>query len=49
VFAARCPFAIDACAVQPDLEPVANAGGDPWTAACHRQQEWPALARDRKK
>jgi oligopeptide/dipeptide ABC transporter ATP-binding protein len=52
VFAARCPFAIDACAVQPDLEPVAgpaaNAGGDPWTAACHRRQEWPALARDRK-
>src|ERR1700736_2115973 len=24
VFAARCPFAIDACAVQPPLEPVAD-------------------------
>ena len=26
VFAARCPFAVDACAVQPPLEPVAEAG-----------------------
>jgi oligopeptide/dipeptide ABC transporter ATP-binding protein len=49
VFAARCPFAIDPCAVQPDLEPVTSADGGQWSAACHRQQEWPALARDRQK
>src|ERR1700678_1028265 len=30
VFAARCPFAIDACAVQPALEPVAEAGRGQW-------------------
>jgi oligopeptide/dipeptide ABC transporter ATP-binding protein len=47
VFAARCPFAVDACAVQPDLEPAGNADGGHWSAACHRQQEWPALARER--
>jgi oligopeptide/dipeptide ABC transporter ATP-binding protein len=47
VFAARCPFAIDACAVQPRLEPVAEAGGGHWSAACHRREEWPALARER--
>jgi oligopeptide/dipeptide ABC transporter ATP-binding protein len=47
VFAARCPFAIDACAVQPPLEPVAGAGQGHWSAACHRHQEWPALARER--
>jgi oligopeptide/dipeptide ABC transporter ATP-binding protein len=67
VFAARCPFAVDApgaCAVQPQLEPAADPGGARpvpylteearpatgsrrWTAACHRQAEWPALARDR--
>ena len=29
VFAARCPFAIDVCAVQPALEPVAEADGGP--------------------
>jgi oligopeptide/dipeptide ABC transporter ATP-binding protein len=44
VFAARCPFAIDACAEQPPLEEVA----DRWTAACHRHQEWTPLARARK-
>jgi oligopeptide/dipeptide ABC transporter ATP-binding protein len=43
VFAARCPFAADACAQQPALETV----GDQWTAACHRHAEWAALARDR--
>jgi oligopeptide/dipeptide ABC transporter ATP-binding protein len=47
VFAARCPFAIDACAVQPELGPVAAADGGPWSAACHRREEWPALARGR--
>ena len=45
VFAARCPFAIDACAVQPALEPVPAPGH--WNAACHRHEEWPALARER--
>jgi oligopeptide/dipeptide ABC transporter ATP-binding protein len=43
VFAARCPFAIDACAQQPPLETVAPG----WTAACHRHEEWPALAGER--
>ena len=47
VFAARCPFAIDACEVQPELGPVAAADGGPWSAACHRREEWPALARGR--
>ena len=47
VFAARCPFAIESCAVQPALEPVAEASGGRWSAACRRQREWPALARDR--
>lgn len=44
VFAARCPFAIDACAVQPPLEPVADQAADRWSAACHRHEEWPDLA-----
>ncbi|MGH3252061.1 MAG: ABC transporter ATP-binding protein [Trebonia sp.] len=44
VFAARCPFAVDACAVQPPLAPVADRTGDRWSAACRRQEEWPALA-----
>jgi oligopeptide/dipeptide ABC transporter ATP-binding protein len=43
VFTARCPFAADACAAQPALETV----GDRWTSACHRHEEWAALARDR--
>jgi oligopeptide/dipeptide ABC transporter ATP-binding protein len=47
VFAARCPFAIGACAVQPPLEPVADPSGDRWSAACVRHAEWPALARER--
>ena len=47
VFAARCPFAVDACAVQPPLEPVAEAGADRWSAACHRRDQWQALARER--
>ena len=56
VFAARCPFAIDACAVQPPLAPVpgavvagpaARGGAGHWTVACHRQGAWQALARDR--
>jgi oligopeptide/dipeptide ABC transporter ATP-binding protein len=43
VFAARCPFAIAACAVQPALEVVEGR----WSVACHRYQEWAALAQDR--
>jgi oligopeptide/dipeptide ABC transporter ATP-binding protein len=43
VFAARCPFATDACAAQPALAEV----GDRWSAACHRHAEWKALAGDR--
>jgi oligopeptide/dipeptide ABC transporter ATP-binding protein len=40
VFAARCPFAIDVCSVQPQLE----TAGDRRTVACHRQGEWEPLA-----
>ena len=47
VFAARCPFAVDACAVQPALQPIAGQEGDGWSAACRRHEEWPALARAR--
>jgi oligopeptide/dipeptide ABC transporter ATP-binding protein len=47
VFAARCPFAVDACAVQPPLVPVAEAAADHWSAACHRHDQWQALARER--
>jgi oligopeptide/dipeptide ABC transporter ATP-binding protein len=47
VFAARCPFAIAACAVQPALDPVADPPADRWSAACHRREQWPALARAR--
>ena len=47
VFAARCPFAIEACAVQPPLEPVAGQAAGRWIAACHRHEEWPALASER--
>jgi oligopeptide/dipeptide ABC transporter ATP-binding protein len=42
VFRARCRFAIDACAAAPPLEMAAPR----WEVACHRQAEWPALARD---
>jgi oligopeptide/dipeptide ABC transporter ATP-binding protein len=44
VFAARCPFAVSACAEQPTLEAV----GEGWTAACRRHEEWPALAGARR-
>ena len=47
VFAARCPFAVAACAVQPPLEPIADQAGERWSAACHRHEEWPDLARAR--
>jgi oligopeptide/dipeptide ABC transporter ATP-binding protein len=40
VFAARCAFAVDLCATQPPLIQV----GERWSAACHRHQEWGALA-----
>jgi oligopeptide/dipeptide ABC transporter ATP-binding protein len=43
VFAARCPFAAQACAARPSLEPVA----DRWEVACHRHEEWPLLVRER--
>lgn len=43
VFAARCPFAISACAAQPSLTTVA----DRWTVACHRHEEWGELASQR--
>jgi oligopeptide/dipeptide ABC transporter ATP-binding protein len=43
VFAARCPFAAPACAAQPALATI----GDRWSAACHRHEEWGALARTR--
>jgi oligopeptide/dipeptide ABC transporter ATP-binding protein len=54
VFAARCPFAIDACAVQPPLAQVpgpvvsGSTAAGRWTAACHRPGAWQALARDRQ-
>jgi oligopeptide/dipeptide ABC transporter ATP-binding protein len=41
VFADRCPFAADACAAQPPL----TATGERWSVACHRHEEWGALAR----
>jgi oligopeptide/dipeptide ABC transporter ATP-binding protein len=51
VFAARCPFAVGACAVQPPLEavddPAVNQAGERWRAACRRPAEWPSLARER--
>ena len=40
VFAARCAFAADVCATQPPLTSV----GERWSVACHRHQEWGALA-----
>jgi oligopeptide/dipeptide ABC transporter ATP-binding protein len=40
VFADRCRFAAGACAVQPALAAV----GERWSVACHRHQEWGALA-----
>ena len=40
VFAARCPFAAAVCATQPPLTPV----GERWSVACHRHEEWAALA-----
>jgi oligopeptide/dipeptide ABC transporter ATP-binding protein len=51
VFAARCPFAVGACAVQPPLAPVPGVAvgtvAGQWSAACHRQGEWLELARQR--
>jgi oligopeptide/dipeptide ABC transporter ATP-binding protein len=51
VFAARCPFAAGACAVQPPLAPVpgvvAGRVAGHWSAACHRQGEWLEVARER--
>jgi oligopeptide/dipeptide ABC transporter ATP-binding protein len=43
VFAPRCPFAAPACAAQPALKTV----GDRRSVACHRHEEWEALAQDR--
>jgi oligopeptide/dipeptide ABC transporter ATP-binding protein len=41
VFADRCRFAAGACAIQPPL----TAAGERWSVACHRHEEWGALAR----
>jgi oligopeptide/dipeptide ABC transporter ATP-binding protein len=41
VFADRCRFAADACAVQPPLTAISEW----WSVACHRHEEWGALAR----
>ena len=41
VFAVRCPFAAAVCATQPAL----TAVGERWSVACHRHEEWGALAR----
>jgi oligopeptide/dipeptide ABC transporter ATP-binding protein len=41
VFAARCPFAAEVCATQPPLTTI----GERWSVACHRREEWGALAR----
>ena len=38
------PFAADVCAIQPPL----TAVGERWSVACHRHQEWGALAQIRK-
>ncbi len=43
VYAARCPFAAAACAVQPPLEEIS----DDRSVACHRHHEWAPLARAR--
>ena len=40
VFTDRCPFAAAACAAQPPLIAV----GERWSVACHRHEEWEALA-----
>jgi len=45
VFAARCPFAAEACAAQPPL----TAVGERWSVACHRHDEWAALAQSRNR
>jgi oligopeptide/dipeptide ABC transporter ATP-binding protein len=41
VFIDRCPFAAGVCTAQPPLTEV----GEGWRAACHRHQDWEALAR----
>jgi len=43
VFAPRCPFVVDACAVQPSLETVQTG----WSVACHRHEDWRVLAEQR--
>jgi len=40
VFAARCLFATDVCVTQPPLTTI----GERWSVACHRHEEWGALA-----
>ncbi len=40
VFADRCPFAAEVCAVQPPLAAI----GERWSVACHRHEEWGHLA-----
>jgi oligopeptide/dipeptide ABC transporter ATP-binding protein len=41
VFAARCPFATQVCATQPELVRLDDGRR---SVACHRNEEWPALA-----
>ncbi len=41
VFADRCQFAAEVCAAQPPLVAI----DERWSAACHRHEEWGALAR----
>jgi oligopeptide/dipeptide ABC transporter ATP-binding protein len=57
VFAARCPFAAAACAIQPErslLTPPPHSTADSGSAdsgrsvACHRHDEWPVLAAARR-
>jgi oligopeptide/dipeptide ABC transporter ATP-binding protein len=45
VFAARCPFGIELCHVQPALAVVDAAAGH--SVACHRHEDWEAEARQR--
>jgi oligopeptide/dipeptide ABC transporter ATP-binding protein len=45
VFAPRCPFATEVCALQPELETLSPG----WSAACHHHDEWRLLALARPK
>ena len=50
VFAARCPFAAAICATAPErivVTPAVASASFGRSVACHRHDEWPALASDR--